>query len=266
MSAAERLPLGPLRTELIQLRRINTKTTATSFAKSAGFCTVDSTEHPSIESAMKAAATPRFVIKPSVGHSSAGVFLLERLPDGALRCAMTGQTYPSEAEIIARFHRERARNGRNIRSGNVLLETYVEDSFGFEVPLDYKVYAFRTGAPIVMQRHAPRHLPKSAWAFAFYDRRGRDLGMIRNDTTTNPAIHLKPPENLDDLFAVAQSLVKAAGVSFMRVDLYSTPRDIVFGEFTPVPNLAKESFNSGYEEVLFRHWRDSLEELGISYD
>ena len=179
---------------------------------------------------------------------------------------MTGQTYPSEAEIIARFHQERARNGKNIRSGNVLLEAYVEDSFGFEVPLDYKVYAFRTGAPIVMQRHAPRHLPKSEWAFAFYDRQGRELGMIRNDTATNPAIQLRPPENLDDLFAVAQNLVKVAEVSFMRVDLYSTPRGVCFGEFTPVPNLAKESFNGVYEDVLARHWRDSLEELGISYD
>ena len=76
---------------------------------------------------------------------------------------------------------------------------------------------------------------------------------------------MKPPNNLSELFSVATRLVAAANVSFVRVDLYSTNAGVKFGEFTPVPNNAKESFTDEYENILGRYWSDSLEALRISY-
>ena len=208
---------------------------------------------------------PDFVIKPANGHSSAGVFVLSALPTGAYRCHMTEQIFASFAEVVSAFESEFARKPHSIRGCEVLVEELVRDSQGFAVPLDYKVYSFLTGAPIVMQRYAPRYLPKSKWAFAFYDEQGNDLGPIRASTARNPQITLNPPHNLDEMFWISRKLVQAAHVSFMRVDLYSTKAGIKFGEFTAIPNAAKEYFVDDYERILGNYWSDSLKILGISY-
>ena len=40
---------------------------------------------------------------------------------------------------------------------------------------------------------------------------------------------------------------------------------VVFGEFTPVPNAGKESFNEEWEARLGQAWSESLDALGLDY-
>jgi hypothetical protein len=126
-------------------------------------------------------------------------------------------------------------------------------------------YAFATGTPVVMQRYAPSYLAKDQWAFEFYDAKGLALGLIRERITSNPDIKLTPPQNLPAILRTAQNMVHQIQVSFARIDLYATRKRVVFGEFTPLPNIGKETFLPAFDQLLGQYWSDSLDQLGISY-
>lgn len=252
--------------EIEKLRSINNKVAAYKFASNHSVDHVAYKVYGDVRAVEPDRLPPQFVLKPVIGHSSACVFILSRLSGGGYRCDMTKQIFKDFAAVVSAFELEAAaKREHNVRGAEVLIEETVPDGQGFSVPLDYKVYAFLTGAPILMQRYAPRHLHPKDWSFAFYDPQGNDLGQIRSNSPRSPLIELKPPNNLSELFSVATRLVEAASVSFVRVDLYSTNVGVKFGEFTPVPNDAKEFFTDEYEKILGRHWSDSLEALRISY-
>jgi hypothetical protein len=67
------------------------------------------------------------------------------------------------------------------------------------------------------------------------------------------------------MFRTARALIATARVSFLRVDLYSTPAGVVFGEFTPVPNKGNESYVPSYDRLLGEMWLRSLDMLGLRY-
>jgi hypothetical protein len=244
---------------------INRKHQGYAFATDCGVACVPHQVFDDIDAALVGPLPDRFVIKPLAGHNSAGVYLLETRADGTFFCHMTNQSFASLAALAADYKSKLARSGKNKMSPEILREDYVTDSLGFDVPLDYKVYGFYTGAVIVMQRYAPIHLPHDNWTFAFYDRAGTDLGLIRWNTETKPTVQMSLPDNFADLISATDRLVQQARVSFVRTDLFSTPQGVVFGEFTPVPNAGKESFTPEYETILGRHWAESLEALGLSY-
>jgi hypothetical protein len=252
--------------EIERLRPIDNKVTAYKFASNHSVDHAAYEVYDDIRAVEPDKLPPEFVLKPVIGHSSACVFVLSRLSGGRYRCDMTNQVFKDFAAVVGAFEREAAaKRGHNVRGAEVLIEETVQDGQGFSVPLDYKVYAFLTGAPILMQRYAPRHLHPKDWSFAFYDPGGNNLGQIRSNSPRSQLIEMKPPNNLSELFSVANRLVAAANVSFVRVDLYSTNAEVKFGEFTPVPNDAKEFFTDEYENTLGRYWSDSLEALRISY-
>ncbi len=251
--------------EFAQLIYINRKNQAYKFVEGCGVDCVPHQMFDDIDAALAGPLPSRFVVKPLGGHSSAGVHLIETRADGTLWCHMTNQGFASAGALAEHYKKRLAKAGKFKMSVEILREEYVEDSLGFDVPLDYKVYGFYTGAVLVMQRFAPIHLPHDKWAFVIYDRNGTDLGLIRWNTDTNPDVKLSLPDNFDEMIKVTDTLVKQARVSFVRTDLYSTPNGAVFGEFTPVPNAGKESFTPEYETILGQHWQDSVEELGLNY-
>ena len=251
--------------EFQQLIYINRKHQGYEFATKCGVACVPHQIFDDIDAALAGPLPPRFVIKPLGGHSSAGVYLIDTRADGSLWCHMTNQSFQHPDALAAEYKKRLAKAGKYKMSTEILREGYVRDSLGFDVPLDYKVYGFYTGAVIVMQRYAPIHLPHDKWAFALYDRNGTDLGPIRWNTDTSPTVKMSLPDNFDALIRTTDRLLQQARVSFVRTDLYSTPDGVVFGEFTPVPNAGKESFTPEYETILGRHWAESLEALGLSY-
>ncbi|WP_069301071.1 ATP-grasp fold amidoligase family protein [Neptunicoccus sediminis] len=256
---------APTQVEFAQLIHINRKHQGYEFAKKCGVACVPHQVFKDIDAALAGPLPERFVVKPLGGHSSAGVFLIETRSNGRLWCHMTNRGFDTKEALAARYKKRLAKSGKFKMSVEILREDYVEDSLGFDVPLDYKVYGFYTGAVLVMQRYAPVHLPYDQWAFVIYDRNGTDQGQIRWKTDTHPDVKLSLPDNFDDLIKATDTLVRQARVSFVRTDLYSTPNGVVFGEFTPVPNAGKESFTPEYETLLGQHWQNSIEELGLTY-
>lgn len=255
----------PTQAEFAQLIYINRKHQGYEFAEKCGVACVPHQVFDDIDAALAGPLPDRFVVKPLGGHSSAGVHLIETRSDGTLWCHMTNQGFETPEALAAHYKKRLAKSGKFKMSVEILRENYVEDSLGFDVPLDYKVYGFYTGAVLVMQRYAPIHLPHDKWAFVMYDRNGVDQGRIRWNTDTTPTVDMSLPDNFDDLIKATDTLVKQAQVSFVRTDLYSTPNGVVFGEFTPVPNAGKESFTPEFETLLGQHWQNSIEELGLTY-
>lgn len=264
--ARKRVQGAALNAEMAMLGRINNKLRGYDWVRAQGHPTLGYDGYPDMETALEMTHLDEFVVKPKIGHSSAGVYLLMRRAGGGYSCSMTGRDYASDAELIAHFERTRRSQGPDdALTEGVIVEDLVRDSFGFDVPLDYKVYAFATGIPLIMQRYAPSHLPKEKWLFEFYDVTGTPLGPVRLETSGNTGGTLRPPDCLDRIVSTARQLVAAAQVSFMRIDMYATPKGPVFGEFTPVPNNAQEGFVPEYDALMGHMWRDSLTELGIDY-
>ena len=247
------------------LVHINQKNNAYDFVAKNGVEVVNHHVYPSIADALSGFLPHSFVIKPLYGHSSYGVSLLKKRRDGSLFCRMRQRSYKSRDALVQDYERRLAKAKPFAMSKQVILEEYIRDEFGFDVPLDYKVYGFQGGSPIVMQRYAPSHLPKDKWAFQFYGAQGQPLGLIRENIKSNPEISLKRPKNFARLIEISDHLMRAAKVSFLRVDLYTAPKRVVFGEFTPLPNAGKEIYVPEFDQLLGQYWQDSLNQLGIDY-
>lgn len=112
--------------------------------------------------------------------------------------------------------------------GEVMVEELLEGLAGQGVPKDYKFYVFGGHAAYitVMDRNSKRH----AWYDRFWERTEDPIQLSNEPSDDEP-----PPAELDQLIDTAETLGRAYGDRFVRVDLYNTPKGIVFGEFTPTP-------------------------------
>lgn len=256
---------NPITREVQTLKEINKKDLGYVFAQKHGVPCVNHHVYASVAEAMAYFVPNICVIKPLHGHSSYGVYLLKKRPNGSYFCRMHNRVYKDRAAVVEDYERRLARSRNFTMSKEVILEEYVRDSFGYDVPLDYKVYGFQGGSPIVMQRYAPMHLPKDKWAFEFYDDKGQKLGLIRERIKSNPEIELQAPKNFEALISASNRLMQNMDVSFMRVDLYAAPKRVIFGEFTPLPNAGKETYVPEFDRLLGQYWMESLEKLGIDY-
>jgi hypothetical protein len=251
--------------EIERLRHYNEKLNAYEFIRGQGIPCPDFHEYPNVELAMKAHAdNPRFVLKPAAGHSSNGVFLVTRNDDGSLECHMTKKTFKNNADLARYYEKKQKLSPQFSMSENVIVEEFVEDAQGHAVPLDYKVYAFHTGAAMILQKHGPLHLPKADHLFNFYDAKGRQLHNIRDEPAERRR-SINPPTSFKEVIATADRVVRAMNVSFIRLDFFLTTKGIYFGECTPLPNLGKKAFYDEYEAVLGRHWANSLKAIGVDY-
>ncbi|MFC3613071.1 ATP-grasp fold amidoligase family protein [Lutimaribacter marinistellae] len=252
--------------EMTLLREINNKERGYAYARRHGVPVVRHATFERLEDVFEEPLPQRCVIKPLAGHSSSGVYLLETQPDGSLYCHMHNRPFATSQNLIEHYRAAQRNLGPgHIVGQKVLLEEYVKDSLGYDVPLDYKVYAFKTGVAIVMQRYAPMHLHKSKWAFAFYDAGGERLGNIRLGVNKDPALELGKPDNFDEIIRVSEEFMAVTDVSFVRLDMYSSTRGVLFGEATPVPNNGKERYTPEYARVMGEMWTASLKQLGIPY-
>lgn len=250
--------------ELGRLRELNDKREGYRFAAGQGVAVPRPRTYPDVRAALAAETGDRFVLKPRRGMNSAAVLLLSRRAGGGFRCTMEGRDYDGPEDVAARFEARVARSNGKL-SPEVIAETYVADRLGYDVPVDYKFYAFHEGASFLMMRYAPVRLKRPEWGFAFYDREGRDLGQVRDDNSGASPVPLPPPDDLGGLFDIAEGLVRAARVSFMRVDLFVAEDGPVFGEFTPMPNAGKRTYEPEWDARMGRLWRASLGRLGIDY-
>jgi hypothetical protein len=118
------------------------------------------------------------------------------------------------------------------------------------IPPDYKFYVFG-GQALYIQVIEGRHgdTPHSR----FYDCRWRAQPFMREGY--GEAFDFGRPPNLSKMVSVAEAL--GAGSEFVRVDLYSVGRRVVFGELTLAPGAGWVPFRPPrYDIVLGGHWPD----------
>src|SRR5699024_3450847 len=119
--------------------------------------------------------------------------------------------------------------------GPYFAEEFLRDSAaGSAVPIDVKVYAFYGEIGQVLLRRVSKHGLANSVSWRYLRADGTDLGDIAYERMTSTDVPV--PGDFDDLLDVAALLSKAVALPFVRVDLYSTQRGVVFGELTANPD------------------------------
>lgn len=125
----------------------------------------------------------------------------------------------------------------------ILLEERIP---GAHAPTDYKFFVFHGVAAAIQVDHSrfTGHLRN------FYTPDWKPLA-IMNRFPVGPGV--PPPERLAEMRQIAEAL--GAPFDFIRVDLYSTPDAVWFGEVTPYPGGGVEPFKPrGVDEWLGSLW------------
>lgn len=195
-----------------------------------------------------------FVVKPSSGAGSKGVFLLEQRGGTLYSLAHDAVVTPGEISNVITSAARRER----YQSRDVLVEERIErtDEPG-KAPFDWKVYAFYGQVGLIMQRDPAQG---RAAQFKYYDAEGRDLGRIRYDRPLDPT--LPAPRHPDELRRAAELLSAHIRYPFVRVDLYEDERGVVLGELTPYPG-GQHRYRTDIDRLLGNLWEDAAVRLRI---
>ncbi len=187
---------------------------------------------------------PLFVVKPSTGSSSRGVFVMRRSADGRFNDLMKGRSWTAE-ELVLQYQ-QLPSNWHQVLNDEVLIEELVECRG--RPSYDWKVYAFRGEIALIEQidrlggRMRFRHyLPN--WAPALHAWSGR---YDREDPLDGP---LRPGE----LLQAAAAVSLAVPLPFVRVDLYESDSHVFVGELTPFPGGSVEH-SPAWDRLLGEAW------------
>jgi hypothetical protein len=220
-------------------RRLSNKHNAREFAKMHG-CQVPELywKGRDVHAINFDAFPERFVIRPTIGHSSDLVFLM----DGWVNL-MDKQAY--SAESIREVLDKALQNNPYLE---FLVEEFLRDEKGMHrIPDDYKFYMFNghVSSIQVINRLGP--------ASGFDSCYDENWKQIPNISTYYPqATYQQPPRCLPELLNQAKRLSKSYE-TFVRVDFYSTDKGPVFGEFTPTPGVGR-TFTPEAEKMYITYW------------
>lgn len=198
----------------------------------------------------------RFVLKPTRGTVSAGVYLLVRDGDGwrdLLSRRVLGESDIAQ-EIAELLKAETV-------SASFLVEELVEDPrLPGEQPVDYKVWTFfgRVGL-IEAKFHGIDRQGRPAATWRNFDTSWTDLGNLFNeDYDDSIPAPLHGPELLD----VARRVSAAIPRPFLRVDLLDSADGPVLGEITPEPG-GDNSLPPRLDRLFGRYWEDAEARLKV---
>lgn len=185
----------------------------------------------------------QFVIRPSWGAGTHGTYLVSGNRDVA-----TGEVYRDRQAIKASVIRGRGR----LSVFPLLVEEYLKSTEGENGNArEYKFFMFqghvgsimtfeRRGGAKYLRHYTPEWEPIDEVFQAAY-----------------PLDDPRPrPHDLGEMTRIARMLGAAVG-TFMRVDLYSTSRGIVFGEFSSVPGI-RGGFTPFADDYLGRLWQEHV--------
>ena len=115
----------------------------------------------------------------------------------------------------------------------VFAEEYLSDSDSSDQLTDYKFYCFN-GVPDCVLGCYERNTghPK----FYFFDRDWNLKRYNKNGKEAPEDFSMPKPDNLDEMFQIAEKLAKDVDAPFLRVDLYSVEGKTYFGELTFYPD------------------------------
>jgi hypothetical protein len=184
------------------------------------------------------ALPPQYVIRPTIGHGSKGVYIMD---EGLNHFDQKRYT---PLQILKHLQDDLEKNPIL----EFLFEEFVQTEDGrYAIPNDFKFLCFNgTVASIVV---IDRLSPKEGYSY-FYDEHWNKMKRVH---------HLYPgkdepekPECFDEMLEQAKRLSKAYGI-FVRIDFFATSKGAVFCEFTPTPALGR-GFTSYGKKLLLKYW------------
>jgi hypothetical protein len=181
---------------------------------------------------------PYYVIRPTIGHSSKNVFIMDN-----------GFNLFDQKNYTPDLIRAELKNAISKHAKlEFLFEEFVRTEDGrYEIPNDYKFLCFNgeVASIVVIDRVSP----KMGYSH-FYDEHWNKMKKLHyrypgKEEQVKPAC-------FDQMLAQAKQLSKAYGI-FIRLDFYATNRGPVFGEFTPTPGMGK-NFTPYGKSLLINYW------------
>ena len=220
-------------------RKLSNKANAREFAKMQGCQVPDLYWRGSdVENIDFSTLPPYYVIRPTTGHSSKMVFVMDHGTN-----LFDGKTYTPE-EIKAALKEAIAKKADQ----EFLIEEFLKNEAGeHSVLTDYKFFCFNGEIAVVWE--IQRIGPKTGHA-TFYDEHWQQLDEVH--VFYPPKEKGPAPKCFPDMVRQAKSLSKAYGI-FVRLDFYATDRGAVFGEFTPTPALGRGHTRYGKKRLL-KYW------------
>jgi hypothetical protein len=181
---------------------------------------------------------PYYVIRPTTGHSSKMVFVMDHGTN-----LFDGNKY-TPAEIVAAL-----KPAVEMKADQeFLIEEFLQNEEGkHDILTDYKFFCFNGEIATVWE--IQRTGPKTGFA-TFYDENWNQIDEVHMFYPPKPKG--PAPECFPDMVRQAKSLSKAYGI-FVRLDFYATNRGAVFGEFTPTPALGKGHTRFG-KRLMIKYW------------
>jgi hypothetical protein len=180
----------------------------------------------------------RYVIRPTIGQCSKGVYIMDEGLNHFDQKRYTPQ------QILEHLQKDLEKNPIL----EFLFEEFVQTEDGrYTIPNDFKFLCFNgTVASIVV---IDRVSPEVGYSY-FYDEHWNKMKRLH---------HLYPgkdepkkPECFDEMLEQAKRLSKAYGI-FVRIDFFATSKGAVFCEFTPTPALGR-GFTSYGKKLLLKYW------------
>lgn len=202
----------------------------------------------------------RFVLKPNLMSSSAGVMILHGVGNDQYYDSMSKSTM-SKQEIIDK-QTELYQKSKYKKSYRLMTEEIVMDARDpNRIPIDYKVYCFYD-EPVLIQQ-IDRNIERTGTSFFDGQFQPFNLeGRIESDWKHYQLIEPIRPGIADEMLRISAKLTKAIKTPFMRVDLYNSTRGALVGELTPAPGGPYHGtlykFTEQYDLELGKKWADAL--------
>jgi hypothetical protein len=220
-------------------RKLSNKYNSRLFANSLGCQVADLYwKGRDLESIDFNALPAQYVIRPTIGHGSKGVYIMD---DGLNH--FDQKRYTSN-QILENLKHDLEKHPLL----EFLFEEFVQTEDGRHViPNDFKFLCFNgeVASIVVIDRVSP----KIGYSY-FYDENWNKMKRLH---------HLYPgkdepekPKCFDEMLTQAKRLSKAYGI-FVRIDFFATSKGPVFCEFTPTPALGK-GFTSYGKKLLLKYW------------
>lgn len=183
-----------------------------------------------------------FVVKPVIGGSANGVFVLRRAGQGYVDL-LNGGAIISQAGIKNQL---RELDAAGLISGDAVL---VEEAllFGHTPVHDWKVYSFQGETPLVWQIERSMEVRRSS----YYDGAWRRLGHVR--WTKDRVTDLPRPRNPEGLLCAAKQIPEELPIPFARIDLYESGGEVYLAEITASPG-STQRYSRELDLIMGEAW------------
>ena len=203
------------------------------------------------------AAPEKFVLKPTKGSASTGVYLLSRRDkrwwNAVTQCSLSHADIVRDIESLAQSHQ---------MSASLIMEELIEDPRcpGGQ-PIDYKVGMFfgRVGL-IEAKAHRVDAQGRVRAGWRNFDPSWRDIGNVYAEFDLDQTV--PPPIHREELLDIARRVSASIPRPYLRVDLLDDEKGPILGEVTPEPG-GEYLPHPRMDRLLGRYWEDAEARLSV---